>query len=260
MDELELINLAKQASVAAASGDRTAAIRMYKEVLKHQPNNEAVLMDLVSLLEDDEERHAYLQRVLEINPFNEDARKLLRAFDGAEESAPPEEPVGEILHCYYHPDRETQLRCNKCGKPICIDCAVRTPVGFRCKECVRELQDKFYDATTGDIIKGSIAAFVGGLLIGGATYLLALLLGGLGFFGFLAAFFMGPALGGAMAEMTRRAMNKRRARHFATISALALITGFLIVGLGTGVLFRAIITSLIVILMATTTFYARLKF
>ena len=260
MDELELINLAKQASVAAASGDRAAAITMYKEVLKHQPDNESVLMALASLLEDEEEKTVYLRRVLEINPYNEDARKLLRSFAGVEKNAPQEAPAFEILHCYYHPDRETQLRCNKCGKPICIDCAVRTPVGYRCKECVRELQDKFYDATTGDIIKGSIAAFVGGLLIGGATYLLALLLGGLGFFGFLAAFFMGPALGGAMAEMSRRAMNKRRARHFATMSSLALVAGFLIIALGTGVLFWAIITSLIAIFMATTTFYARLKF
>ena len=37
----------------------------------------------------------------------------------------------ESLTCANHPDRETLLRCNKCGKPICISCAVRTPVGYR---------------------------------------------------------------------------------------------------------------------------------
>jgi len=29
----------------------------------------------------------------------------------------------------------TGLRCSRCGKPICPQCAVRTPVGLRCPEC-----------------------------------------------------------------------------------------------------------------------------
>lgn len=30
---------------------------------------------------------------------------------------------------------ETRLRCSRCGKPICYDCMVESPVGFRCREC-----------------------------------------------------------------------------------------------------------------------------
>ncbi len=45
-------------------------------------------------------------------------------------------------YCANHPGVETSLRCNKCGKPICAKCAVRTPTGYRCKECVRgQLKD-----------------------------------------------------------------------------------------------------------------------
>ena len=35
-------------------------------------------------------------------------------------------------YCANHPGVETSLRCNKCGKPICAKCAVRTPTGYRC--------------------------------------------------------------------------------------------------------------------------------
>lgn len=37
--------------------------------------------------------------------------------------------------CAEHPNVETRLRCSRCGKPICPQCAVRTPVGMRCPDC-----------------------------------------------------------------------------------------------------------------------------
>jgi DNA-directed RNA polymerase subunit RPC12/RpoP len=43
-------------------------------------------------------------------------------------------PSGEVP-CSYHPEVMTGLRCSRCGKPICPQCAVRTPVGLRCPEC-----------------------------------------------------------------------------------------------------------------------------
>ncbi len=39
--------------------------------------------------------------------------------------------------CYRHPGRETNIRCVRCGRPICADCMVDAPVGFQCPECVR---------------------------------------------------------------------------------------------------------------------------
>ena len=265
MDELDLINLSKRANVAAASGDREGAIRMFKQVLAHQPDNEPVLMQLASLVTDEEEKRGYLERVLKINPYNEDARAMLAELEG--EPAEQEEPAAveqvEILHCYYHPDRETTLRCNKCGKPICTECAIRTPVGYRCPDCVREQQDKFYTATSSDIIKGAVVAFVGGLLTGLATLLTILFLGRFLFFGFLAAFFIGPALGGAVAEAVRRAMGKRHARNFPLIGAAVFLVAILIPLIPFGFfvwdLFSLGMEGLLIIL-AMTTFYARLKF
>ncbi len=37
--------------------------------------------------------------------------------------------------CYRHPDRETNVACSNCGRPICPDCMTPTPVGMRCPEC-----------------------------------------------------------------------------------------------------------------------------
>ena len=40
--------------------------------------------------------------------------------------------------CYRHPDRETNVACSRCARPICPDCMISTPVGMRCPECARE--------------------------------------------------------------------------------------------------------------------------
>jgi hypothetical protein len=50
----------------------------------------------------------------------------------------------EELYCANHPQTPTSLRCNRCEKPICPKCAVKTPIGYRCKECVRG-QQKIFD-------------------------------------------------------------------------------------------------------------------
>ena len=41
------------------------------------------------------------------------------------------------LTCYRHPDRETGVRCQRCGRPVCPECLVQAPVGVQCVECVR---------------------------------------------------------------------------------------------------------------------------
>ena len=40
--------------------------------------------------------------------------------------------------CYRHPDRETNVSCSNCGRPICPDCMTSTSVGMRCPECARQ--------------------------------------------------------------------------------------------------------------------------
>ncbi len=44
----------------------------------------------------------------------------------------------DVKYCYRHPDRETGVSCSNCGRPICHECMIPAPVGFRCPECVKE--------------------------------------------------------------------------------------------------------------------------
>lgn len=39
--------------------------------------------------------------------------------------------------CYRHADRTTYLSCSDCGKPICADCSIDSPVGQKCPDCAR---------------------------------------------------------------------------------------------------------------------------
>ncbi len=134
-----------------------------------------------------------------------------------------DDPV-PTLRCANHPDRETTLRCNRCDKPICYQCAVRTPVGYRCRECVRQQQAVYFNARPADpiIIAGAAAAL--GVVFGIPIYLF---LGLFGFFSLLIALFVGPAIGGLVAEAVRRSVGKRRGRYQKYIAAVAWIAGLL---------------------------------
>jgi membrane associated rhomboid family serine protease len=38
--------------------------------------------------------------------------------------------------CYRHPDRQTGIACQRCGRPICGECMNAASVGFQCPRCV----------------------------------------------------------------------------------------------------------------------------
>jgi membrane associated rhomboid family serine protease len=79
--------------------------------------------------------------------------------------------------CYRHPDRETNVACSNCGRPICPDCMTSTPVGMRCPECARD-RTQVRRVTAGGFGQGAepatytliglnVIAFVGELIAGG---------------------------------------------------------------------------------------------
>jgi hypothetical protein len=104
--------------------------------------------------------------------------------------------------CANHPDRPTTLRCNRCEKPICSKCAIQTPVGYRCKECVRGQQAVFETARPLDKVVAGVIAAIG-------TALGVSLLAFIGFWGLLVA----PVVGGGVAEVVRWAVRRRRSRQ-----------------------------------------------
>lgn len=40
--------------------------------------------------------------------------------------------------CYRHPDRQSFVLCQRCGRTICGECQTPAAVGFHCPECMRE--------------------------------------------------------------------------------------------------------------------------
>ncbi|HSI81892.1 MAG TPA: rhomboid family intramembrane serine protease [Solirubrobacterales bacterium] len=80
--------------------------------------------------------------------------------------------------CYRHPNRETNVSCASCGRPICTDCMTVTPVGMRCPECSRQRTrvtsgvgaagGSEYPVTIG-LIVACVAAFVGIVATGGGV-------------------------------------------------------------------------------------------
>jgi hypothetical protein len=137
------------------------------------------------------------------------------------------ESTASELRCANHPDRETMLRCNRCEKPICYQCAILTEVGYRCRECVRGQQAKYYNAQQNDLPLGTGIALVLGIVLGALAYAF---LGALGWFGLIGAILAGPAAGGLIAEAVRRTLRRRRARGLKTAAAAATAIGFLLGG------------------------------
>jgi hypothetical protein len=126
------------------------------------------------------------------------------------------------MYCYVHPNRETVLRCNRCERPICNECAVLTPTGYRCKECVRGQQKIFETAQTSDylfgIVIGSILGFVGSIV--------ASIISRLGFLGFI-ILFVAPFIGLIIAEAVRRVTHRRRSKRLFQVTAGAVALGSL---------------------------------
>ena len=170
----------------------------------------------------------------------------------------------DTLFCANHPSTPTALRCNKCGKPICARCAVRTPVGYRCPQCVSQQQQVFETARWYDwLVAAALAAplaFVGGLV-----------LSVLGFF----ILFLAPVAGGVVAEAVRWAVRRRRGRYLGWAAVGGFVLGCLplfimplllaIFGLAGGAM-RGVVTGLASIIwplaytvIGASTLYARLR-
>lgn len=73
-------------------------------------------------------------------------------------------PPGQVP-CSYHPNVMTGLRCNRCGKPICPKCAVRTPVGMRCPDCAGVRGLPTYRTPANDLVKAAGAGLLVAILV-----------------------------------------------------------------------------------------------
>jgi len=162
------------------------------------------------------------------------------------------------LYCYVHPNRETSLRCNRCERPICTQCAVHTPTGYRCKECVREQQQIFNTAEWYDYLVGFGTAAALSLV---ASIILVVISGFIGFFMWFISFAIAGAAGAFIANITQSVLRKRRSKQLFWLVAAGVVAGaipVILFQLFTGNFF-AIIWQGIYLVTATPTVYARIS-
>ena len=132
--------------------------------------------------------------------------------------------MSEATFCARHPERETGLRCNRCDRYMCPACAVQTPVGYRCRECVREQEDRFFSGTSGDYVLVFATSAVGS----GLAQLLA---------GLLPTIFLillAIPLGGGIATLALQLSGRRRGRWSGVVAATGVVAGSLLFALTLG--------------------------
>lgn len=205
-------------ALAGVEGEPSAKIACFEQVLALDPDNiEARLgLDMLRLKVNEEAPHLH-------EPEDELEAVIAAASRQLEETVGPPPPGqvapdDEVLYCANHPNVETMLRCNRCGKPICSRCAVGTPVGYRCKQCLGQQQAVFYTGGAVDyVIAGVIAVVLGGI----AGFLMPRL--GLWFF----ALILGAPAGVGIAEVVRFAVRRRRSKHLSLVVAGGIVVGAL---------------------------------
>jgi hypothetical protein len=162
------------------------------------------------------------------------------------------------LYCYVHPDRETGLRCNRCERPICTQCAVHTPTGYRCRECVREQQKIYSTAEWYDYLVGFGTSAVLSLI---ASILLVLISGFIGFLMWFVSFAIAGAAGVFIANTTQAVLHKRRSKQLFWLVAAGVVVGALpvVLFLLLSGNFFPIVWQGLYLFIATPTVYARIS-
>jgi hypothetical protein len=127
----------------------------------------------------------------------------------------------DTLYCYVHPNRPTTLRCTRCERPICAQCAIHTPTGYRCKECVRVQQKVFDTAVWSDYIVAFVVAAIGSGITSGLVLLVSQI-----FFGLL-VLFLAPGAGAVIGNLVLRFIQNRRSRRLFLTAVVGMVIGAL---------------------------------
>jgi len=127
------------------------------------------------------------------------------------------------MKCATHPSVETNLRCGKCGKPICPKCMVQTPVGARCPDCAKlyklptfRVSTKYYLRAIGTALGMAIVCGVIWGVVGGFLHFVFLNL------------LLGAGVGYAIGEVVSLAVNRKRGRGLAAVAGFGVVISYLV--------------------------------
>lgn len=127
------------------------------------------------------------------------------------------------MRCATHPDVETNLRCGKCGKPICPKCLVQTPVGARCRDCARLQILPTFQVTSSYYLRAIGTAVCMAFACGAAWWRINTLWLPIGL-----DFLLASGFGYVIGEVVGRSVNRKRGRGLAVTAGAGLVLSFLI--------------------------------
>jgi hypothetical protein len=162
------------------------------------------------------------------------------------------------LTCYAHPGRETSLRCKRCERPICASCAVRTPTGYMCKDCVRIHQKAFETAVWYDYLLGfATTTFLSMIASAVITFIAAIA----GWFMFIVVLLIGTGAGSVIARITLAVLRKHRSKALFLVTAAGMVAGALpvILFMLFGGNYFSILYQVVYLVVATPTVYTQIS-
>ena len=127
------------------------------------------------------------------------------------------------MKCATHPDIETNLRCGKCGKPICPKCLVPTPVGARCLDCAKLYRLPTFRVSTKHYLR-AVGAGLGMAIVCGITW--GTVIGLVPFF--YLNLLLAPGVGYAIGEVISLSVNRKRSIGLAIVAGIAMTISFLV--------------------------------
>ena len=146
-------------------------------------------------------------------------------------SATAERPIENdegALRCYRHPNNPTRLRCNRCDRPICTQCATATSVGLRCPECARGPRPVMYQTDTSILVPAIGGGIAAAVVIGVVWGMLNT--AGLGRAGAVYnwGFWFSLVLGFGVAEAVSFLAKRRRGQTLQAVGIACVLLGFAI--------------------------------
>jgi hypothetical protein len=105
---------------------------------------------------------------------------------------------------------------------MCTKCATPTPVGYRCKECIKGQRKVYFNAKSYDPFLQFGLAFVLSMIAIGVLSIFQF-----GFFFLIILFFAGSAIGGGIANLAHRVVSKRRGEYAYIIVTAGIVAGAL---------------------------------
>ena len=129
----------------------------------------------------------------------------------------------DSTRCARHPDVETNLRCGKCGTPICPRCMVQSPVGARCPDCAKLTKIPTYRVSSSFYLRAVVAGLVSAVVTGIVWGIIESYLP-FRFFSLIIAAGIGYLIG----EAISRSVNRKRGTTLAAIGVFSVAVSFVV--------------------------------